>query len=117
MRVAPTPEGSLSTRISPSAVVWVNGREATVVQITSDGRMSTCEISRGWLREPPFLAHIVRAIGDQERLLILGPSSIRLALEREYASMFPRPERLVEVKASGPVDAPQLADRIRAFAA
>ena len=88
-----------------------------MVRITSDGRMSTCEISRGWLREPPFLAQVVRAIGAQERLLILGPSSIRLALEREYASMFPRPERLVEVEASGPVDARQLADRLRAFAA
>ena len=117
MPVAPTPEGILSTSISPSAVVWVNRREATVVQITSDGRMSTCEISRGWLRQAPFLAHVVRAIGDQKRLLILGPSSIRVVLEREYASMFPRPERLVEVKASGPVDAPQLADRLRAFAA
>ena len=116
MRVAPTPEGSLSTRISPSAVVWVNGREATVVQITSDGRMSTFEISRGWLRETPYLVQIVRAIGDQKRLLILGPGSIRLALEREYASMFPRPERLVVVKPSGPVDAAQLVDRIRVFA-
>lgn len=77
--------------------------------------MSTFEISRGWLRETPFLAHIAHAIGDQKRLLILGPGSIRLALECEYASMFRRPERLVEVKASGPVDAPQLADRIRTF--
>ncbi len=116
MPVAPTPEGNLSTRISPSAVVWVNGREATVVRITSDGHLSTFEISRGWLRETPFLAHIAHAIGDQKRLLILGPGSIGLALEREYASMFPRPERLVEVTASGPVDAPELADRIRAFA-
>ena len=116
MRVAPTPEGSLSTRISPSAVVWVNRREAAVVRITSDDRISTFEISRGSLRQPPFLAHIVRAIGDQERVLILGPSSIRLALEREYATMFPRPERLVEVKASGAVDVTQLADRLRAFA-
>lgn len=116
MPLAPTPEGSLSTKISPSAVVWVNRREATVVQITSDGRTSSCEISRGWLRETPFLACIAHAIGDQKRLLILGPDSIRLALERAYAPMFPRTERLVEVRASGPVDAPQLADRIRAFA-
>lgn len=117
MPVAPAPVGILSTRISPSAVVWVNGREATVVQITSDGRMSTFEISRGWLRETPFLVQIVRAIGNQKRLLILGPGSIRLALEREYASMFARPERLVEVEASGAVDVTQLADRVRAFAA
>ena len=116
MPVAPTPEGSLSARISPSALVWVNGREATVVQITSDGRTSSFEISRGCLRETALLAHIAHAIGDQKRLLILGPGSIRLALERGYASMIPRPERLVEVQASGPVDAPQLADRIRAFA-
>jgi hypothetical protein len=117
MPVAPTPEGILGTSISPSAVVWVNRREATVVRITSADRMSSCEISRGWLREAPFLAHIVRAIGDQKRVLILGPSSVRLALEREYASMFPRPERLVEVEASGPVDTGQLAERLRAFAA
>jgi len=78
--------------------------------------MSTFEISRGWLRKAPFLAHIAHAIGDQKRLLILGPGSMGLALEREYASMFPRPRRLVEVKASGPVDAPQRADRIRALA-
>ncbi len=117
MPVAPTPEGVLITRISPSAVVWVNRREGTVVQITSDGRMSTFEISRGWLRETPFLVQIVRAIGKQKRLLILGPGSIRFALEREYASMFPRPERLVEVEASGAVDVTQLADRVRAFAA
>jgi hypothetical protein len=117
MPLAPTPEGILRTSISPSAVVWVNRREAAVVRITSDDRMSTFEISRGWLREAPFLTHIVRAIGDQERVLILGPSSIRLALEREYATKFPRPERLVEVKASGPVDTAQLADRLRAFAA
>lgn len=117
MPVAPAPVGILSTRISPSAVVWVNGREAAVVRMTSDGRMSTFEISRGWLRERPFILHIARAIGDQERVLFLGPGSIPLVLEREYASMFPRPERLVEVEASGPVDAPQLADRIRAFAA
>lgn len=88
-----------------------------MVQITSDGRMSTFEISRGWLRETPFLVQIVRAIVNQKRLLILGPGSIRLALEREYASMFPRPERLVEVEASGPVDVTQLADQVRAFAA
>jgi hypothetical protein len=73
-----------------------------VVQITSDGRMSTCDISRGWLRQAPFLGHVVRAIGDQKRLLILGPSSIRLVLERQYASMFPRPERLVEVLGTQP---------------
>ena len=116
MRVASTMKGSSSTRISSSAVVWVNGREATVVQIASDGRMSTFEISRGWLPETPFLVQIVRVIGDQKRLLILGPGSIRLALEREYASMFPRPKRLVEVEACGAVDITQLADRIRAFA-
>ena len=117
MPVVQTPEGILGTSISPSAVVWVNRREATVVRVTRDDRISTCEISRGWLREAPFLTHIVRAIGDQERVLILGPGSIHLALEREYATKFPRPERLVEVKASGPVDTGQLADRLRAFAA
>ena len=31
----------------PSAVVWVDGRQAVVALMSHDGRISTCEISRG----------------------------------------------------------------------
>ncbi len=44
-----------------------------------------------------------------------GPQLRPSPFERESASMFPRPERLGEVDASGPVDSGQLADRAPSF--
>ena len=58
--------------VAPSAVVWINGREASVVAVSSDGRISTCDISRGWLPEQSYLARVVRVIGACQRVMILG---------------------------------------------
>jgi hypothetical protein len=102
----------------PSAVAWINGRHASVVAVSSDGRISACEITRGWMREQPYLAQVVRVIGDRQRVMILGPSSVRLALEREYVAMYRRrPDRLVDVEPAGPVSLEELVDRVRTLAA
>jgi hypothetical protein len=101
----------------PSAVVWINGREATVVEMEAEGNVSTCEISRGWLSELPYLAQVVRSIGDRQRVLILGPNSIRSALEREYVAMFRRRDRLVDVEPAGAVSRQELVDRLRTLSA
>ena len=103
--------------VAPSAVVWINGRQAIVATIGHEGRITTCDISRGWLSEPSYLAQVVRVIGDRQRVLILGPNSVRLALERAYVAMFHRPERLVDVEPAGPVDAESLVDRLRTLCA
>ena len=100
-----------------SAVVWINGRQAIVAGVSHDGGISTCEITRGWMREQPYLAQVVRAIGDRQRVLILGPSSIRLALERDYVAMYRRPDRLVDVEPAGPFTSEELVDRVRTLAA
>jgi hypothetical protein len=102
---------------TPSAVVWINGRQAFVAEMSHDGRVSTCEISRGCLSEPSYVAQVVRVIGDRQRVVILGPSSVRLALEREYVAMFRRPDRLVDVEPAGPVSPEALVDRLHALAA
>jgi len=102
---------------APSAVVWINGRQAIVAAMSNDGRISTCEITRGWLSEPSYLAQLVHVIGDRQRVVILGPSSVRLALEREYVAMFRRPDRLVDVEPAGPVSTEDLIDRLRILAA
>lgn len=101
---------------APSAVAWINGRQAVVAAMNRDGRISTCEISRGWLPEPAYLAQVVREIGDRQRVGILGPSSVRLALEREYVTMFRRPDRLVDVESAGLVSREELVGRLRALA-
>jgi hypothetical protein len=103
--------------VAPSAAVWIDGRVAIVARMGDDGVASTAEIERGSEQEAAYLALVVRAIGDRERVLILGPSSVRLALEREYVAIYHRPERLVDVEPAGPMDAAALVERLRGFAA
>jgi hypothetical protein len=103
--------------VAPSAVVWINGRQAMVATMSHDGRTSTSWIRRGWLPKRRYLTAVVRLIGDRQRVVILGPSSIRLALEREYVAIFRRPDRLVEVDPTGAVDQQELLDRLRTLCA
>ena len=102
-----------SPTVTPSAVVWINRRRAMVATMSRDGRVTTCEISRGWLPDRAYVAQVVRVIGDRQRVVILGPSSVRLALEREYVSMYQRPDRLVDVEPAGAVELQNLVDRLR----
>jgi hypothetical protein len=117
MPVAQMPVEASVGSSSASAIAWIDDGEAIVARVGADGHESTCEITRGTLPEPAYLAIVVRTIGDRERVLILGPGPMRLALEREYVSIYRRPERLVDVEPSGRVDRAQLVERLRAFAA
>lgn len=117
MTVAEHPPVSTEAMAAPSAVVWVNGKRAIVAAMGREGSISTCDISRGSLREPDYLAQIVRVIGDRERVVILGPGAMRLALEREYVTIYHRPERLVDVEPAEAVDAADLVERLRTLAA
>ncbi len=92
-----------------SAVVWINGRKAIVAHTTPAGPAKLEDIDRGINAEPAFLAAVVRSIGDCQRVLVLGPGSTRLALEREYVSTFRRPDRLVDVEPAGPPSEADLA--------
>lgn len=93
--------------------MWINRRQAMVATVSRDGRITTCEIRRGWQPEGAYLAQVVRVIGDRQRVVILGPSSVRLALERDYVSIFQRPDRLVDVEPAGAVDLQELVVRLR----
>jgi hypothetical protein len=117
MPVAQMPVASSVGSASTSAVAWIDDGGAIVARTGSNGHETTCEITRGSLPEPAYLAIVVRTIGDRERVLILGPGPARLALEREYVSIYHRPERLVDVEPSGPVGRDELVTRLRAFAA
>ena len=99
-----------------SAVVWLNGREAIVAMTDGGGRIATTSVERGTDPESNYLAHIVHALGNRERVVILGPGLTRLALEREYVAIFHRPDRLVDVEQAGPLGADQVVDRLRTLA-
>jgi len=81
-----------------AAVVWVDDHHARVAATDPDGRITTGAIERGLAAEAAYLAHVVDAIGDRDRVVILGPGAVRLALEREYVSIYHRPDRLVDVE-------------------
>lgn len=102
--------------VSPTAVVWISGRHAVVaVADGGDGGISSTTVERMIESEADFVARIVGAVGDSERVMVLGPASLRLAVQRAYVAMSHRPDRLVEVERTGPVDPVELAERVRAL--
>ncbi len=99
-----------------SAVVWINGRRAIVARMSEEGRITTSTIERALDAESPYLANVVHAIGDCERVVILGPSSVRLVLEREYVAIHHRPDHLVDVEDAAAIDEAKLVERLRVLA-
>ncbi len=106
------------------AITWVDSRRAIVVKTNPDGAVEVERVER----EAPgdgrtYLARVVHEIGDEERVVVMGPWPARTALEREYTAIVQRPDRLVDVEPAGTldpdelgaaaVDAPVLAERLR----
>ena len=101
----------------PSAVVWIDERHAIVARTQGIDRISMAEIERGAEPEIQYLAHVVHEIGDRERVMIVGPSQVRLALEREFVAINHRPERLMAVPPSASEAGQGIVDRLRRLAA
>ena len=104
-------------RPRPSAVVWINGREAVIAATDIDGMIMLSTVERGIRSEGEYLATVVRRIGDRERVMILGPGSTRIALERAYVAINRRPDRLIDVEPAGAIDEEDLVERVRVLAA
>ena len=113
----PVREPGAGAMVPPSAVAWIDDQRSLVAAMSYDGFVTKCEISRGWLTEPAYLARVSRVIGDRQRVVILGPSDLRLALERDYVATIRRRDRLVDVEPEGPVTLDQLVDRLVLLAA
>lgn len=107
----------MQARQGPSAVVWVDADHAIVASTEPDGGIATAEVDRGAGSEPEFLAHVVHEIGNKPTVSVVGPSSIRLALEREFVRISHRPERLVGVPAAARVVESEILARMRRLAA
>ena len=60
--------------VSPTAVVWITGRHA-VVAVAADevGGITSSTVERMIESEADFVARIVGAVGDSERVMVLGP--------------------------------------------
>jgi hypothetical protein len=101
----------------PSTVVWVDAQHAIVASTDLDGGIATATVDRGTECETEYLAHVVDAIGNRPTVSVVGPSSVRLALEREFVAISHRPERLVGIPLSARLAEAQILQRMRRLAA
>lgn len=63
--------------------------------------------------EDEFVFRVARETTDCERLVVMGPGRERLAFEREYVSLYRRPDRLVDDEPAAAADRFDLLDRLR----
>lgn len=110
------PETTVAPRLVPCAVAWIGEEWASVARMNRDGEISTSAVHRGGGSEPVYLELIVRLLGDARRVLVLGPDSMRLALERAYVAIYRWPDRLVGVEHSETVDEGEMIRRLRELA-
>jgi hypothetical protein len=101
----------------PSAVVWVDADHAIVASTDPDGGIATEKVDRGAQSETEYLAHVVHEIGDRPTVSVVGPSSVRIALEREFVAVNQRPDRLVGIPISARVAEAWILERMRRLAA
>lgn len=102
----------------PTAVVWLSGRHAVIaVGDMRPGGITSWTTERMVESRADFLVRVVRAIGASERVMVLGPASLRLAVQRAYVGVTHRPDRLMEVSRRGAVDPVALEERVRALGA
>ena len=111
---ARTTDDGLST--VPCAVAWIGDAWASVAWIGGDGEIATSAIHRGDQTESSYLELIVRLLGDARRVVVMGPSSMRLALERAYVALYRWPDRLIDIEHSDWVGEQNLVERLRQLA-
>ena len=85
------------------AMVAHSGERAPVVTSLERSRESEME----------FLARVAHETTDCDRLVVMGPGNERLAFEREYVTLYQRPDRLLDDEAAAHVSRFDLLDRLR----
>ncbi len=114
------PSRPLATLAHPSgAVTWIDPTRAVIARTGTGGEVAVRTIRHESVRSGtrPFLARVVDEIGDRDRILILGPDAMRVELEREYVTIYHRPDRILDVEASGPAEQAELVRRLEALTA
>jgi hypothetical protein len=82
------------TRRATAGVVFIEPRHAMVAR-TTDATPVVFTLDRDDEAREAFLGRIAREIEDCREVVVLGPERDRLAFEREYVSLYQRPDRLV----------------------
>jgi hypothetical protein len=96
----------------PAGAVFIDHWHAIVAR--SAGSCATVtDLTRDLETEPEFLLRVARETADCDRIVVMGPNDERLAFEREYVSLYRRPDRLVDDEALATATRFDLLDRLR----
>lgn len=81
-------------------ITWID-RAHAIVASTSNGNLEVAEftIPADEVGRSRAMADIVHAIGDADRVLVVGSEPDRTRLEREYVAIWQRPDRIVDATA------------------
>jgi hypothetical protein len=83
---------------APSAVVYIDRSHAVVVRTMAGASVAITDVKRRLPDDLSFLFRVADQIGERRRVAIVGPDDLRLELEREYVSLYHRPDLLVDVE-------------------
>jgi hypothetical protein len=99
--------------VAPAAVVvWLDHWHAFVARRTH-GPNAIVEVPRDADPEAAYLRRVAEVASDCARVMILGPDDDRLAFDREYESLYERPDRFVDIEACPWPTSSGLVDRLR----
>jgi len=114
------PGGAVAEPPIVAAVVWIGPEGALVASRDAAGVSDVREVP---LRtDDPgdvsgYLTDVVDELGGARRVVVLGPSDLRLDLEREFVAIGHHPERIADAGPSGTLDADALLERLAAIEA
>jgi hypothetical protein len=108
----PTPVFDPLRRIG--AVTWIARDQALVGRRTAGGWIDVATVQAEAPGDPgTYLARVAHEIGDADRVTIIGPDTLRTELEREYVTIYHRPDRLVDVAHVEKLTEDELVSRLR----
>jgi hypothetical protein len=79
-----------------AAIVWLDLRHALVAR-AREGHSVVTEVERESDPETAYLLRVAHEAAGCDRVVIMGPDAARIDFEREYVSLYRRPDRLIDV--------------------
>lgn len=108
----PTPAADPLRRTG--AVTWIARDQALIGRKTAGGWVDVATVHADAPDDPrTYLARVAHEIGDADRVMIMGPDALRTDLEREYVTIYHRPDRLLDVAHVETLTEDELLERLR----
>lgn len=97
------------------AITWIDRTVALVARTSPDATVDVEEfrLPADDAGRMHALADIAHAIGERDRVVLMGDEELRTLLEREYVAIFRRPDRLVDVTSESTTTRPDVGALLR----